>query len=143
MLCYEISLTLAPCVGFQLFYLQSTPSKKLHHFCPKLVVVLIQEIMDLDKYREIFKYKCSHIISCCLTDLLCCAEYLIGDSSSIVINSEDWKWVLGLGIVGAVPMVVVALLEEGVVSGLKQHRGAIKETYTDLLFNVLQNKTET
>jgi len=35
-----------------------------------------------------------------------------------VVDSEDWQWVLGLGVVGAVPMVVVALLEEGVVSGL-------------------------
>lgn len=61
---------------------------------------------------------------------VCCARYLISDSSSIVIDSEDWQWVLGLGIVGAVPMVVVALLEEGVVSGLmKKHRGT--KTHAD------------
>lgn len=52
-----------------------------------------------------------------MTDLL--HRYLISDSSSIVIDSEDWQWVLGLGIVGAVPMVIVALLEECMVSGLK------------------------
>lgn len=48
------------------------------------------------------------------------ARHLISDSSSIVIDSEDWHWVLGLGIIGAVPMVIVALLEEGVVSGLME-----------------------
>lgn len=49
---------------------------------------------------------------------VCCAQYLISDSSSIVIDSEDWQWVFGLGIVGTVPMVIVALLEEGMVCGL-------------------------
>lgn len=49
---------------------------------------------------------------------VCCARYLISDSSSIVIDSEDWQWVFGLGIVGTVPMVIVALLEEGMVCGL-------------------------
>lgn len=59
---------------------------------------------------------------------VCCVGYLIGDSSSIVIDSKDWQWVLGLGIVRVVPMVVVALLEKGMVSGLmKEHRG--KKTY--------------
>lgn len=45
--------------------------------------------------------------------------YLIGDRSRVVIYREDWQRVLGLGIVGTVPMMVVALLQEGVVSGLK------------------------
>lgn len=35
-----------------------------------------------------------------------------------MVNSEDWQRVPGLGIVGAVSMMVVALLEECVVSGL-------------------------
>lgn len=35
-----------------------------------------------------------------------------------MIDSEDWHRVFGLGIVRAVSMVIVALLEEGVVSGL-------------------------
>lgn len=42
-----------------------------------------------------------------------------------MIDSEDWHWVLRLGIIGAVPMVIVALLEEGVVSGLmEEERGS-------------------
>lgn len=57
-----------------------------------------------------------------------------------MIDSEDWHWVLGFGIVGAVPMVVVALLEEGVVSGLmKKQRGTIPKLHTDLLFNILHS----
>lgn len=40
-----------------------------------------------------------------------------------MINSEDWHRVLGLGIVGAVPVVIVALLEEGMVSGLMKETG--------------------
>lgn len=50
------------------------------------------------------------------------AGYLIGDSSSVVVDSEDWQWVLGLGIVGTVPMVIMALLEEGMISGLREKR---------------------
>lgn len=65
----------------------------------------------------------------------CCAQYLVSDSSSIVIDSEDWQWVLGLGIVGTVPMVVVALLEEGMVCGLmgkkkEPHLNSSKKTHT-------------
>ena len=45
-----------------------------------------------------------------------------------MINSKDWKWAFGLGIVGAVPMVVVAFLEEGVVSGLKNKKNGKKES---------------
>lgn len=68
---------------------------------------------------------------------VCCTRYLIGDSSSIVIDSKDWQWVLGLGIVGVVPMVVVALLKKGMVSGLmKEHRGRVPKTLTDLLFKI-------
>lgn len=48
------------------------------------------------------------------------AGYLIGDSSSVVVDSEDWQWVLGLGIVGTVPMVIMALLEEGMIGGLRK-----------------------
>lgn len=89
------------------------------------------------KKKRVFliAYKCSHCTGFSLTDLLhkavCWAGYLVSDSSSIVIDGEDWQWVLGLGIVGAVPMVVVALLEEGMVSGLmKEHRGRVsKNTY--------------
>lgn len=40
-----------------------------------------------------------------------------------MINSEDWHRVLGLSIVGAVPVVIVALLEEGMVSGLMKETG--------------------
>lgn len=62
---------------------------------------------------------------------VCCAGYLIGDSSSVVIDSKDWQWVLGLGIVRVVPMVVVALLEKGMVSGLmKEHRGRVPKRQT-------------
>lgn len=71
-----------------------------------------------------------NIVRCCLTNWLLCAWYLIGDRSSIVVNSEDWQWVFGLGIAGAVPMVVVALLKEGVVSGLKKHKGATRHLVT-------------
>lgn len=46
--------------------------------------------------------------------------YLIRDSSSIVINGKDWQWVLGLGIVGTVPMVIMALLKEGMIGGLSK-----------------------
>lgn len=48
------------------------------------------------------------------------AGYLIRDSSSIVVDSKDWQWVLGLGIVGTVPMVIMALLKEGMISGLRR-----------------------
>ena len=44
--------------------------------------------------------------------------YLVGDSPSIVVDGENWQRNLGLVVVGAVSMVIVALLEEGVVSGL-------------------------
>lgn len=37
-----------------------------------------------------------------------------------MINSKDWMRVFGFGIVGAVTMVIVALLQEGVVGGLSQ-----------------------
>lgn len=37
-----------------------------------------------------------------------------------MVDSEDWQWVLGLGIVGTVPMVIMALLEEGMVGGLRK-----------------------
>lgn len=58
---------------------------------------------------------------------MCASKYLISDSTSVVIDGEDWQWVLGLGVVEAVPMVVVALLEEGMVGGLmREHtRGEI------------------
>lgn len=48
------------------------------------------------------------------------AGYLIGDGSSVVVDGKDWQWLLGLGVVGAVPMVIMALLEEGVISGLRR-----------------------
>lgn len=37
-----------------------------------------------------------------------------------MINSEDWHRVLRLDIVGTVPMMIVALLEKCVVSGLNK-----------------------
>lgn len=48
------------------------------------------------------------------------AEYLIRDCSSIVIDGKDWQWVLGLGIVRTVPMMIMALLEEGMISSLRR-----------------------
>ena len=48
------------------------------------------------------------------------AGYLIRDSSSIVIDGKNWQWVLGLGIVGTVSMVIMALLEESMISGLRR-----------------------
>lgn len=42
-----------------------------------------------------------------------------------MIDGEDWHWVLGLGIKGTVPMVIVALLEECVVSGLNRGEAAL------------------
>lgn len=78
-----------------------------------------------------------------LYKVACYARHLISDRSSIVIDSEDWHWVLGLGIVGAVPVVVVALLEEGVVRGLmNKHRGTIHNTQRDLVFNILHSTTQ-
>lgn len=73
---------------------------------------------------------------------VCYVGYLIGDSSSIVIDSKDWQWVLGLGIVRVVPMVVVALLEKGMVSGLmKEHRGRVPKRHTDLLLDFTLPRT--
>lgn len=54
------------------------------------------------------------------------AGYLIRDGSSIVIDGKDRQWVLGLGIVGTVPMVIMALLEEGMISGLRRKSIIIK-----------------
>lgn len=47
---------------------------------------------------------------------------LIGNGAGVVIHGEDWQRVLGFGVKGAVTMVIVALLEEGVVSGLVKNR---------------------
>lgn len=57
---------------------------------------------------------------CVLKTIYQPAGYLICDGSCIVIDGKDWQWVLGLGIVGTVPMVIMALLEEGVISGLQR-----------------------
>lgn len=68
---------------------------------------------------------------------VCAAKYLISYSTSIVIDGEDWHWVLGLGVVGAVPMVVVALLEEGMVGGLmKEHTGGETNRFTSQYFTL-------
>lgn len=68
-------------------------------------------------------------------------QYLISDSSSIVIDCEDWQWVLGLGIVRAVPMVIVALLEEGMVGGLMRKHSKLP-THIQTLYNVLHVLTQ-
>lgn len=50
-----------------------------------------------------------------------------------MIDSEDWQRLLGLGIVGAVPMVIVALLEKGMISGLmKKHTRTMTRSFFTL-----------
>lgn len=65
---------------------------------------------------------CSLSVSCMpgIVAWLWSVWYLVSDSSSIVINGEDGHLFLGFGVVEAACMVVMALLEEGVVSGLFQ-----------------------
>lgn len=76
-------------------------------------MVLIQEIVNLGK-NKIFMFSLPMLKIVWHQT----AGYLICDSSSVVIDSEDWKWVLGLGVAGTVPMVIMALLEEGMICGL-------------------------
>lgn len=80
-------------------------------------MVLIQEIVNLE-HPKISYVQC---VSVCAGDHLHqTSGHLICDSSSVVIDSEDWQWVLGLGVVGTVPMVIMALLKEGMISGLRK-----------------------
>jgi len=49
---------------------------------------------------------------------LCHFYYLVSYTASIVIDSKLWQWHFWLGVKGVVSMMIVALLKEGVVSGL-------------------------
>lgn len=53
---------------------------------------------------------------------------LVGDSPGIVPHGEDGEGQLGLGVAWVVTMVVVALLQEGVVRGLRQPCLGIQDT---------------
>lgn len=59
-----------------------------------------------------------------------------------MVNSEDWQRVPGLGIVGAVSMMVVALLEECVVSGLSGTYPHNHPRRTIMLYFKVKNKTK-
>lgn len=60
-----------------------------------------------------------------------------------MIHGEDWHWVLGLGIVGAAPMVVVALLEEGVVCGLmKSTADSWSRSFNEMQVCLLTDRSE-